>query len=421
MESNNTNTTNTTARSVYERTGDATAALELLKLNEGNSSSTPYNEFLCKSMVSQCQLSSKWLRELEAKQDETEALAIEINVSQSPSLLAISKWIMTYNRGLCLIMLQRPNETWDLVWPMFESDVIINKNSLIDVSSNTTGKNKKTTKEMEEFLNVSCHMALLLLQALLEPNFNESLKSNFQRDVKLTLDWLQAAVTDQVPLLKFLCALVNSRMELSPNHKNSMSNAITDNKIRTARKELKQAMEIFQHKLKTASTMQSNNQESSALNLKANTERLKGNVKKSLVLLGEAKTDQTDNTTNLEQMDHYNNLALVYHSDGKPNLALHSWSKALSFATTDKQSSAILQSNGTPQTNHQISVLYNASLTCLQHQKFQAAYECMAVVVKHWNHRADCWSRLAEACIGWNARLKETQLAKFQTASNSQG
>lgn len=405
ISTSNSSSSTVTARNLYEKTGNASAALELLTLNESSSSTTPYNEFLCKSMISTSQLSMDWLEELTAK----EAID-DVALSSSPSLLSISKWIMAYNRGLCLLMLDRPNETWDLVWPIFESDVLLNDDPASAIS-NGMEQGKNQTKEMEEFLNVACHMALLLLQAMLEPNFINTAGDN--SSIKRTLDWLQNAVTDQVPLLKFLLSMINSRMELS--------NIISDNTLRTARKDLKQAMEIFQHKLKvTSQQISENNQESSALNLKANTERLKGNVKKALVLLGEAKTNENDN--NLEQMHHYNNQALVYHSDGKPSLALHAWSKALSLASTEQQASAVLLSNGTPQTNHQIAVLFNASLTCMQQQNHQAAYECMAVVVKHWNRRADCWLRLAEACIGLQAKQKEEeQSVKFQTVRNKQG
>eukprot|EP00980_Cylindrotheca_fusiformis_P011289 scaffold2598_cov136-Cylindrotheca_fusiformis.AAC.4 len=518
-----TTTTPISARNVYEQTGDSAAALELLKLNEKTSFSTPYNEFLCQSMVSKSELSIKWMNELKAKEEdiETSTLLMEPTSSSSSNsrLAIISKWIMAYNRGLCLLMIHQPNETWDLIWPILEADILLpqdeedsddddddennddndNEESILarilNNSNNNGNNNNAKTKEMKEFLNVACHMALLLLQAVLEPNFNAiSLQTthHFQENVRQTLDWLQTTISDHqedVPLLQFLLSLITSRMELSSifisntnsssnsssNNNNSNSAALTDHKVRTARKDLKQAMEIFQHKLKTTTTtttettttttpsmtttgsttpppttttdvMQSDNQEKSALNLKANTERLKGNVKKSLILLGEAKTDDYDynedddngNETSMEycldQMHHYNNLALVYYSDGKPNLALHAWSKALSFVTPtatiirDKpQASAILQSNGTPQSNHQITVLYNAGITCLSHQKYQAAYECMAIVVKHWasHHRPDCWLRLAEACIGWHAQNQQQQKLhnrnRFQTVQNHQG
>lgn len=131
--------------------------------------------------------------------------------------------------------------------------------------------------------------------------------------------------------------------------------------------------------------------------------------------------DLTDPLEIMQLMEHYNNLALVYHSNGKPDLALHAWSKALSIATSDKQASAVFQSNGTPQTNHQISILYNASLSCLQHQKYSAAYQCMSIVVKHWVHRADCWLRLAEACIGWYSELKGKESMGFQYVENTKG
>ena len=126
-------------------------------------------------------------------------------------------------------------------------------------------------------------------------------------------------------------------------------NKIDDSSIRSARKELKQAMEIFQHKLRQTtndsnslassyseetgtgggSGASSNNRSSTksptpllggtqsfgnnnnssnmtrvlqsqnqaALNLKANTEQLKGNIKKSLILCAEATNSNADNGT----------------------------------------------------------------------------------------------------------------------------
>eukprot|EP00980_Cylindrotheca_fusiformis_P017308 scaffold5367_cov67-Cylindrotheca_fusiformis.AAC.1 len=65
-------TTPISARNVYEQTGDSAAALELLKLNEKTSCSTPYNECLCQSMVSKSDLSIKWMNELRAKEEDSE-------------------------------------------------------------------------------------------------------------------------------------------------------------------------------------------------------------------------------------------------------------------------------------------------------------------------------------------------------------
>lgn len=426
-----------TPRSIYEQTGDSSAALKGLQKRQGkNTSTNPYNEFLCKSMVGKRPLSSKWLKQLQNKEEETDVLVIEQKIAQSESLTGLCRWIKVYNRGLALLMLHRPNETWELLWTIFDSEVIQNKSNLINLPASTSDSNHPIRRppEDDEMIHVACQMAFLLLQALLAPNFQSSNCPNLQQDCKATLGWLESVIEHQEPRNKFLLTLIQSNLELSSNHKET--GTVNDLNIRTARKELKQAMEIFQHKLKTATTStQDNCHSTSALNLKANTERLKGNVKKSLVLLGETKADDDEQAPSqgpapdslqdpmeiMQQMEHYNNLAMVYHSNGKPNLALHAWSKALSFATSDKQASAILQSNGTPQTNHQIFILYNASLSCLQHGKYSAAYQCMSIVVKHWVQRADCWLRLAEACIGWHSTFKATDSMDFQTVLNSNG
>jgi hypothetical protein len=391
------------ARDVYESTGDAAAALQLLL--EHPSKKNAYNEFLCQSMVSQRKLSTAWLDDLQAKEQR-------VSEDQHP----LNNWILTYNRGLSFLSLQKPNETWNIVWPLFESQVMTDKKLVVDNSDDPS---------KEELVDVACHIAVLLLQALLEPNFTSSSgEADETKKTNIILKWLQMTVTTQAPL-KFLLTVTKSRMELS--------GPITDNNIRSARKELKLAMEIFQHKLKTPEnekTAKIINNENSALNLKANTERLKGNIKKSLILLAgdddDARPAQsaTNKNTDLDRMHHYNNLALVYHTNGNQHLALHAWSKALSFATSEKHAAeAILQPNGTAQPRGQISILFNASLNCLQKQNYKSSYECMALVVAHWDQRADCWLRLAEACIGWNAQLhnQKDQSSQFQTSSNNQG
>eukprot|EP00980_Cylindrotheca_fusiformis_P017135 scaffold5276_cov134-Cylindrotheca_fusiformis.AAC.2 len=80
-----TTTTPISARNVYEQTGDSVAALELLKLNEKTSFSTPYNEFLCQSMVSKSDLSIKWMNELRAKEEDIETTLLMETTGSSSS------------------------------------------------------------------------------------------------------------------------------------------------------------------------------------------------------------------------------------------------------------------------------------------------------------------------------------------------
>jgi hypothetical protein len=59
-----------------------------------------------------------------------------------------------------------------------------------------------------------------------------------------------------------------------------------------------------------------------ALNLKANLEQLKGNVKKSLILFSEAASSSTQETNYYDAI-HANNLSVVYQTSHKRHLALH--------------------------------------------------------------------------------------------------
>eukprot|EP00980_Cylindrotheca_fusiformis_P008325 scaffold1746_cov93-Cylindrotheca_fusiformis.AAC.1 len=86
-----TTTTPISARNVYEQTGDSAAALEFLKLNEKTSFSTPYNEFLCQSMVSKSDLSIKWMNELRAKEEDIET-TLRNRSLRTVAMNSLSEW-----------------------------------------------------------------------------------------------------------------------------------------------------------------------------------------------------------------------------------------------------------------------------------------------------------------------------------------
>lgn len=395
---------------VYESSGDSEAALKLLlsEKKAEKSNKQKYNEFLCQSLASQRQLDDAWFNELMVIE---EAVKDQQNQTTETTLNRITQWIAVHNRGLALLNLHRPREAWDIVWPIW-------KGEMMPITNKNMKSNSKESSTVS--FRVVCRTGLLLLQASLEPNFRQPI-DNIEEELvstSLLLDWLQSNIPTEQASLKFLHLLVKSQMNLS-NAGDNLS--LTDDQVRSARKELKNAMDIFQHKLKDDETATV----SSVLNLKANTERLKGNVKKSLILLGEAKTDddgKNDKMKSLDdQMHHYNNLGLVYRSNENPNLALHAWSKSLT-TNSNLTTTATLQTKGTAQSNGQTMTLFNASMTCLQQQNFKTAYECMSQVIPMWPLREDCWLRLAEACIGLHhLQSQQNKGIDFETAIDNQG
>jgi hypothetical protein len=149
-----------------------------------------------------------------------------------------------------------------------------------------------------------------------------------------------------------------------------------------------------------------------ALNLKAHTEQLKGNVKKSLILCQEVKssspaitttTNTTTATTNgtnslhltTMTMIHENNLAHVYATSGKRYLACHAWSKVVEMGNeecsiSNKNKDDItgrISTDGTiviPLEYTQANILWNASLAHLmlpEGNNYVTAYRGLATIL----------------------------------------
>jgi len=241
----------------------------------------------------------------------------------------------------------------------------------------------------------------------------------------LVIEWLEVQDPESDPQFKFLLALYKSRIDFAERDETGKH---LDVKIRSARKELKTAMEVFQHKLRpsnsgeeslassleadsdvqnmAANNQQQNNppmslvlqkQNQAALNLKANVEHLKGNAKKSLILLGEALAASPEDS--FYDAMHANNLALVYETNNKRYLAMHTIAKALRVDLRKPN----IQADGTARPDPSVLTFYNSALCSLQARKFLSAYECMNACVKHsgiFSKRPRCWLLMAEACIG---------------------
>jgi len=272
---------------------------------------------------------------------------------------------------------------------------------------------------------------------------------------------------------KFLLSLYKGRVDLAV--RSTESGLHEEARIRSARKELKIAMEVFNNKLRPSNTdsvsvvssvhsdevansktdgdtassegqqhhgnhpqphshqhqsivLQKLNQ--SALNLKANLEQLKGNVKKSLILCSEAvsstpQPSQQDESSLASANSHYdaihaNNLGIVYQTSHKRNLALHVLSKALKDKrvnseeekTPELKPPSLFLPDGTASPDSSLGTVRNAALCALQARKYLTSYTCWALsLLKNKSGASDqglTWLRLAEACLGLHHDLELT-------------
>lgn len=453
-----------TAREVYEVTGDASAALQLL--SNDDSPSEAYNRCLLQAMLSgNNETTTAFWRELQR---------LETPILRQPTTAArrrrCEEWTLAYNRGLLLLARGQASLAMATVWKSLQA-------VCGDTTTTTTITTATSSKKIpQDLLPIACRMALLMLEGILilsvgsptgipnEWNWTDPTNDDDESSASTSLStfvldkflsWITKSVdeitTSDQHQLKFSLSLYMARMDFLQRQEGKM----VDARVRSARKELKQAMEIFQHKLKSADAastasesavsesaaaagvvslpgttvtsqsstidaplprfLQRHNQ--AALNLKANTEQLKGNIKKSLILCGEAQA--TNVTTNYDAM-HYNNLAIVYATHGKAHLALHSWSKAISANTK-----SLLESDGTVSLDVTCKILYNAALGSLQARNFLAAYECLGTCLQHsdiWRQRAKAWLRLGEACLGlWSIQQKQGTTAMEQGSPGNGG
>jgi CCR4-NOT transcription complex subunit 10 len=407
----------------YDVQGDAAAALAVFAstlVDDPSDAAANYNILLLSRIdptsTSSIPPSSKTLAE--------ELQGIDQEFAKDPGLLSPRKrkrneWIRAYNRAL---VLQTAGDT--------------SKCAAIGVEMlNEMIKEQK--KPAEELAGVAWRTALLLLECVL--TFSAGRHSGIYTsglgipNVASIVSWLELLDAEKDPQFKFLLALYKSRLDVSEL---DASGKRVESKIRSARKELKTAMEVFQHKLRpsfgadTGSVVSSANSEEnastsngmhhepqpqqpssvvlqkhnqSALNLKANLEQLKGHTKKSLILCSEALGAAVEDPS--YEAVHANNLGVVYETINKRHLALHSMSKGLKM----DERTTLFHRDGTTKPDQSLLVLYNAAICSLQARNYLSAYECMATCVSRsiiFRDRPRCWLRMVEACVGVYSRLK---------------
>jgi tetratricopeptide (TPR) repeat protein len=483
-------------RDVFDATGDAAAAFRVMVdnanrqladedggtmagSNEDGSTKklfqTPqeeYNALILTTLAKAGGNDSNLLRELEEAQD-----AVLKSSASTGRKRKREEWILTYNQGLILLASGQIQNSVNVVWAKLQPLVM-------------SWEDKQSMKGLSgDVLKMACRAAFLLIECILtlwpmRPVAQDN-ATPMDPDLDVLYSWLEEQVEKRLPTddsqLKFLLSLYKSRIDF---FERGADGNISDSNIRSARKELKQAMEIFQHKLRAtndsgslasssyseqdntsrggaksptplsfgsvvsgnhnsgSSSSNSNMsrilqaQNQAALNLKANTEQLKGNIKKALILCAEAQGfhEQTvaDDHDHQQQQEknaptyydaiHQNNLAIVYETSRKSHVALHAFSKALRSsccfdAAGENPAGRMFDADGTAQPNLTLPVLHNAAICSLKASNYVGAYECMAICIREspvWRSRPCSWLRLAEACIGLETkRKKEHKEARF--------
>ena len=190
--------------------------------------------------------------------------------------------------------------------------------------------------------------------------------------------------------------------------------ALQRNQMRGCRREIKNAMELFQHNLRPVLEGSKNLSEEGilkgmsletsnqlALNLKADLENGKANYKKALKLLSSA---------NLKELDSYishNNVGCIYFKMGKfaaASLSYHEATQLLLRQVTDR--GIIDPSNSTLRHSYTADVVYNHALSLLHAKVPKEALRLFSSLCSSYIElRPTLWLRMGECCIGLYSQL----------------
>jgi hypothetical protein len=398
------------AASLYDHQGDSVVALDAYRAlgsNELNFSQA-YNQSLLAHLA---EGDDSFIQKIGFWKEQWDT---ETNNGSFPSRKKTKRcFILKFNESLVIFGSGKPREASEqlisLLRPMIAQREIVH----------------------EELLNITVYMAFLVLDCILALSEGSHDGLNQLDDIctsEALTTWLELQDLDSDAQLKFRLQIYKSRLDFSQH--DQIHGTVAESKVRGIKKELKQAMELFNQKIRTTgetisigsssdrgddTANQRNHREKinqlnieigtqdgllqahhqSALNLKGRLEQLKGNTKKSLLLSAEARSSHND--PSYECVD-LNNHAIIYATSHKRYLALHAAAKALSAPR-----GGIFRSDGMVRCDTTWVLLANTALCALQAGRYEAAYECMASCVvnsKKCSDRPRCWLRLAEACIG---------------------
>ncbi|KAF0687358.1 Aste57867_20881 [Aphanomyces stellatus] len=206
--------------------------------------------------------------------------------------------------------------------------------------------------------------------------------------------------------------------------------ALMHENLKTAKKEVKAAMEIFQKEIKAKEKPNDNSplsvqigigvgsifhppvavQNSSALFLKANSEYLRRNFKKCIKLVASCKKQSVDESIYL------NNLGCIHNQMGHHQAAQSYFAKALE-ATSQRPKQGSKQEVASHLTSSvQAEILYNNGLQLLLLKKYALAFRCLHASSKLFFNRPKLWLRLGECCTASYAAQRESIPTEYKNS-----
>ncbi|CAH1971240.1 unnamed protein product [Acanthoscelides obtectus] len=179
---------------------------------------------------------------------------------------------------------------------------------------------------------------------------------------------------------------------------------------------------IINHSLNTAfkevQVLMKDKSNIDALFLAANIEYLKGNVRESMKILSSIPNDalRFSDCGESSTIMFYNNMGVIHHAIGKPNLACHYFQMAL------KEDINLCQSNSKKGNEekplHMLGgsryheLMYNLGISLLHAHKPVQAFDCLIVAVRRYHRNSRLWMRIAECCIMVHKESNEVDFEK---------
>ncbi|XP_066142548.1 CCR4-NOT transcription complex subunit 10 [Euwallacea fornicatus] len=150
-----------------------------------------------------------------------------------------------------------------------------------------------------------------------------------------------------------------------------------------------------------------------AVLMAANLEYLKGNLQESLKLLSSIPEDALSYNEYGESSKvlHYNNLGILHHALGKPNLATHYFQTAFkedmklweNIKKKDPNDLHLYTRGGCK--NHEL--MYNLGIALLYTGRAAEAFDCLIFAVRRYHRNSRLWLRIAECCIAVHKKSNE--------------
>lgn len=200
---------------------------------------------------------------------------------------------------------------------------------------------------------------------------------------------------------------------------------------KSAKKEIRSALEIFQRELRPIADEIANGsaqnllkrarallplaslerQNCMALYLKANLEYLRQNYKKALKVLISCHRAETGGGHRLHEPEgdcYYNNLGCIYMKMSRYHVASLFFQRAL-HEMSPSSANAMPEVEPDGQLNHKFTgeILYNAGLSLLMSQKPLEAFHAFESAASLYRFRPHFWIRLAECCIVYHSQQWE--------------